>query len=175
MGDWCVYRHKCPDGRVYIGITSQAPDMRWQGGLGYQHSNWEFFKYILAVGWNNIEHEILHMGLTESVAREIEVDEILRAGDKVFNIMCASKIRRSIPENAQRAYEELTDLEKQAVDLWVDAIFGVSSPQNRYLVITRPGIAGWERTVVELSSGNPERITRELAFIESKRDKQKGV
>lgn len=167
-GEYCVYRHNCPDGRVYIGITSQAPGMRWNGGLGYQSSNWEFFKYILAVGWNNIEHEILYMGLTESEAREIEKDEILKAGNRVFNRMCAPKLHRAIPEDTKREYEELSELEQYCVDLWADALFGNCLPETRYLIIARP-IAGWTRTVQELSSGDPEKVTREMEFIEKHR------
>lgn len=164
-GEYCVYRHNCPDGRVYIGITSQSPGMRWNGGMGYQNSNYEFFKYILAVGWNNIEHEILHMGLSESEAREIEKDEILKAGKRVFNKSCAPKLRRAIPADPRREYEELSELEQHCVDLWAEALFGNCLPETRYLVITRP-IAGWQRTVIELESGDPERIAYEMDFIE---------
>lgn len=60
--DFCVYKHTSPSGKVYIGITQQRPEYRWQGGLGYRHNEY-FFRAILKYGWNNFAHEILQSGL----------------------------------------------------------------------------------------------------------------
>ena len=65
MGKWCVYRHTLPDGRYYIGITSQTPEGRWKNGFGYENQR-KFFEEILAFGWNNIRHEIIVSGLDET-------------------------------------------------------------------------------------------------------------
>lgn len=71
MDKWCVYRHTFSDGRIYIGITSDEPEKRWDNGFGYQNQH-KFFREIVPVGWNNITHEIVHTGLDERTARRIE-------------------------------------------------------------------------------------------------------
>lgn len=72
---YCVYKHTCPNGKVYIGITGCTPEVRWQGGYGYK-DNGRFFKDILDYGWRNIQHEILFDGLTKEKALEIESAQI---------------------------------------------------------------------------------------------------
>ena len=163
---WYVYKHTCPDGRVYIGITSWLPTARWDGGIGYQHSTWEFFRYILATGWDNIEHEVLYSGLNEKEARRLEKLEILKHGKRVFNRVHADKVMRAIPVKVGSVLAKLTKDELNAVDLWCEALYGEITEENRYLVYRA---SYWERTVFEFTSGDPERIERELEFIEKRR------
>ncbi len=35
---YCVYMHTAPNGKVYIGITSQKPSQRFGRGRGYWHN-----------------------------------------------------------------------------------------------------------------------------------------
>ena len=67
---WSVYKHTCPDGKVYIGATSQSPRVRWNYGYGYRNSN--FYSAIKKFGWNNILHEVIAAGLTEEQAYVME-------------------------------------------------------------------------------------------------------
>lgn len=61
---YCIYKHTSPSGKVYIGITSQRPEARWQrGGAGYKNSG-RFRNAIKKYGWENITHEIIASGLT---------------------------------------------------------------------------------------------------------------
>ena len=55
---YTVYRHITPSGKVYIGITKQKPEQRWQNGNGYKN-NKHFYRAILKYGWENIKHEII--------------------------------------------------------------------------------------------------------------------
>ena len=51
-----VYIHTCPNGKKYIGITSQeTPECRWNKGEGYKGQH--FYREIQKYGWDNIEHE----------------------------------------------------------------------------------------------------------------------
>ena len=70
---YCVYRHTSPEGKVYIGITSQPkPQYRWEaGGKGYQ-SNTVFWRDIQKFGWDNFQHEILYEKLTQHEALHLE-------------------------------------------------------------------------------------------------------
>ena len=40
---WCVYVHIAPNGKKYVGITSQKPEKRWNHGEGYQRHPYFYF------------------------------------------------------------------------------------------------------------------------------------
>ena len=69
--DYTVYRHTCPNGKVYIGITRQSVKDRWRSGLGYKN-NPHFFNAIKKYGWENIQHEVLAENLTKQEACDLE-------------------------------------------------------------------------------------------------------
>lgn len=71
---YCVYIHTCPDGQSYVGITSLDPELRWNHGHGYTGS-W-FETGINKWGWDNIEHEIVAIGLDEHKAKALEFNLI---------------------------------------------------------------------------------------------------
>ena len=74
---YIVYMHTCPNGKKYIGITSQAPERRWQKGKGYAYgSSPYFYNAIEKYGWDNIEHTILFRNLTKEEAERKEVELI---------------------------------------------------------------------------------------------------
>lgn len=70
--DYKVYKHTCPNGKVYIGITHQNPLTRWAGGFGYETQTY-FWRAIVKYGWINIQHEILYDNLSEGEAKEMEI------------------------------------------------------------------------------------------------------
>lgn len=71
MGDYTVYKHTSPTGKVYIGITRQLPEVRWKRGAGYKNNSY-FYNAIKRYGWDSFRHELLYTGLTESEACNIE-------------------------------------------------------------------------------------------------------
>lgn len=74
---WSLYRHITPSGKVYIGITSQKPEHRWNNGKGYLNSRRTKFKSsIIKYGWDNIKHEVLFTNLDENTAKRLEVELI---------------------------------------------------------------------------------------------------
>ena len=69
---YTVYMHvNKTNGKRYIGITSQKPEIRWKNGLGYKRQR-RFYNAILHYGWDNFEHLILSNGLTK---KEAEAEE----------------------------------------------------------------------------------------------------
>lgn len=82
---YVLYEHVFPNGKVYIGITRQDPEIRWQYGNGYVR-NPVMHRAIKKYGWDNILHIILFNDLTEEEAasREIELIKQLRATDKRY-------------------------------------------------------------------------------------------
>ena len=74
-GGYYVYKHTSPNGKVYIGITSQNPQKRWKYGHGYIDNHY-FRNAIKKYGWNNFEHEILFSGLSVEEAKKKEIELI---------------------------------------------------------------------------------------------------
>ena len=67
-----LYVHIAPNGKRYYGITGQkSVKQRWQCGRGYSNNQY-FANAINKYGWENIEHIILHEGLDEDEAKELE-------------------------------------------------------------------------------------------------------
>lgn len=67
MCKYTVYRHISPNGKMYVGITSQAPERRYRDGKGYKW-NKHFTNAINKYGWKNFRHEILLDNLTRQQA-----------------------------------------------------------------------------------------------------------
>lgn len=72
-----VYIHKFPNGKIYIGITMQKPNHRWNNGKGYQ-SNKYMMNAINKYGWENIEHKILYDNLSKEEAEQKEIELIAK-------------------------------------------------------------------------------------------------
>lgn len=72
---FCVYKHTCPNGKVYIGITSMKVENRWKNGYGYEN-NKLFYRAINKYKWQNITHEILYKNLTKEEACKKEIELI---------------------------------------------------------------------------------------------------
>lgn len=105
MSSYSVYRHTCPNGKVYIGITGRDPVKRWENGKKYAH-NKHFAAAISKYGWDNILHEILYTGLTKAEAEQIEMRLIFlhNSRDRIYgyNTACggsASQLGRKRPQS----------------------------------------------------------------------------
>lgn len=69
---YIIYSHTTPSGKVYIGQTCRKdPNERWKSGKGYKACKL-FYNSIKKYGWDNIEHKILHTGLTKEKADILE-------------------------------------------------------------------------------------------------------
>ena len=71
MNNYSVYIHIFPDGKYYVGLTRQVPEVRW-GSNGWGYHNQPVFKAIEEFGWINIEHEVVATGLDKYEAQELE-------------------------------------------------------------------------------------------------------
>lgn len=69
---YSVYKHTSPDGKSYIGCTSQKPTRRWDNGNGYRYRHKEFYEDIKKFGWGNFTHEIIASGLSEDDGFRLE-------------------------------------------------------------------------------------------------------
>lgn len=82
-GEYSVYVHISPSGKMYIGITKNDPLDRWKNGRGYRKQRY-FFRAIEKYGWDNFYHETLYTGLTEQEAKDIEMEliQLFTSNDK---------------------------------------------------------------------------------------------
>lgn len=71
LGNYTVYMHTSPSGKVYVGITRDKLQHRWRGGHGYV-GNAHFFRAIENYGWDAFRHEVVAEGLTEEQAMAME-------------------------------------------------------------------------------------------------------
>ena len=58
MGEYTVYMHVFPNGKKYVGITSQDVSRRWRDGEGYEGQ--VVYGAILKYGWNNVKARRVH-------------------------------------------------------------------------------------------------------------------
>ena len=63
-----VYRHLCPDGSAYIGMTTN-PKRRWEANGCNYYDHPIFRDAIEKFGWKNIEHKILFTCSDKETAR----------------------------------------------------------------------------------------------------------
>lgn len=67
MNNWKVYCHTFPNGKKYVGITGQSPELRW-GTQGSNYRGQKVYQAIKKYGWDNVSHTILKENLTEEQA-----------------------------------------------------------------------------------------------------------
>lgn len=79
-GNYCVYIHTSPSGKMYVGQTGMKPERRWGKNGAYYLKKKDSGEYqqpflahaILKYGWDNFEHEIVVSNLTKEEANVFE-------------------------------------------------------------------------------------------------------
>jgi group I intron endonuclease len=114
MGEYSVYMHTFPNGKVYIGITARNPIKRWgYNGNGYRYQPL-VYNAILKYGWDNIKHEILFTNLLQEEAEQKEIELIAQYDstnhDYGYNIENGgSTIGKHSEETRQKISQALTN------------------------------------------------------------------
>ena len=89
-GLYCVYKHTAPNGKVYIGITSQSIKNRFRNGKGYSHND-HFRRAIEQYSWKQICHEVLidGCGREQAMKEEARLIKLYHADDPLngYNLM----------------------------------------------------------------------------------------
>ena len=82
---YSVYKLTAPNGKVYIGITSRDPKIRWNSGNGYKY-NKHFYDAIQKYGWKNIKKDVMYSDLSQEDAYRLEIELIskYRSNDREF-------------------------------------------------------------------------------------------
>lgn len=96
---YLIYKHTSPDGKVYIGITKNLPNARWNEGAGYETQK-KFYKAIQTYGWINFKHEIIAAGLSENEAKKMESELILASRSNEDEFGYNTQVLHSVKENS---------------------------------------------------------------------------
>lgn len=106
--EYTVYKHIFPNGKIYIGITCNAIEIRW-GKNGYGYKTQFVGKAIKKYGWDNIQHIIVRSSLSEEEAKIVEKKLIKRykTTDLQFGY------NRTAGGDSQRHGYKLSNKEKQ--------------------------------------------------------------
>ena len=109
MDNYKVYIHIFPNNKVYIGITKQKPENRWNNGRGYKNNDY-LVNAILKYGWDNIEHKILYNNLSKEEAEQKEIELIKKYKSNIkkygYNILNGGNVSDGITEETRRKISE---------------------------------------------------------------------
>lgn len=72
---YTIYKHTTPNGKTYIGQTSQPTYRRWRNGEGYANNTY-FYRAIQKYGWDSIKHEVICTCKTQKEADVLEAHYI---------------------------------------------------------------------------------------------------
>lgn len=67
---YCIYEHIFPNGKKYIGISSDV-EKRWRNGKGYETQP-KIARAINKYGWENVTHNIIIDGISKEQAETLE-------------------------------------------------------------------------------------------------------
>ena len=104
---YTVYIHLFPNGKNYVGITSQYPEDRWRKGRGYIGQSL-VYNAIKKYGWENIEHFIFASNLTGPEA--LNMEKILIQKLKSNNRQYGYNITIGGEQSLKYNYKEIVDL-----------------------------------------------------------------
>lgn len=169
MNNYTVYMHVFPNGKVYIGITMQKPEHRWNNGKGYQ-SNEYMTNAINKYGWSNVKHEILFTNLTKEEAEQKEIELIAKykSNNKKYgyNVLKGGNVSDGVSEEVRKKMSNNTKT------LWANPEY------KEYMINIHSGKKASKETKEKMSKNNariwagkhlPEEIKRKIS--ESKKGK----
>lgn len=104
---YSIYMHIFPNGKRYIGITSQNPTSRWRKGKGYIGCP-KMNRAIQKFGWDNIEHIVLYENLPKGLAEAMEIQMIAEYNtiENGYNIEKGGNVLGSHSEETRRKIGE---------------------------------------------------------------------
>lgn len=104
-----IYLHETPNGKIYVGCTSQSLNRRWRNGDGYVR-NTAFYADIQKYGWENIRHVVLYKIEDEEQAKREETRLIseYKSSNPMFgyNISDGDYAESRVAESTRRLLSE---------------------------------------------------------------------
>lgn len=112
---WCVYMHRSPSNKAYIGITSKQPEQRWDNGNGYKKQQY-FWRAINKYKWENFEYIVFADNLDKNEACHME--QLLIAffdttnRDKGYNVQLGGEVGNLGISMSEETKRKLSDMRK---------------------------------------------------------------
>lgn len=143
------------NGKRYVGITSNPVSIRWNNGNGYKH-NVHFTNAIKKYGWENFEHDILAVNVSESEAKELEKKYIAEyksnnrsfgynkssGGEPMTGVKHSEEAKRKMSEAAKEKVVSEETREK------ISEIMKNRDPELKYkFAHSRVGLTPWNKGV----------------------------
>lgn len=105
---YTVYVHiNKVNGKRYVGITEQKPEIRWNNGNNYKGSIC-FYSAIQKYGWDNFDHIIVEEGLSKEDAEREEkrlIKEWNTLSPNGYNLSSGGALSAPSPETSKRLSE----------------------------------------------------------------------
>ena len=112
---WCVYMHRSPSNKAYIGITSKQPEQRWDNGNGYKKQQY-FWRAINKHKWENFEHIVFADNLDKNEACHMEQLLIVffdtTNRDKGYNVQLGGEVGNLGISMSEETKRKLSDMRK---------------------------------------------------------------
>lgn len=126
-----VYVHTFPNGKKYVGLTTQKNiNRRWQGGRGYKIQPL-VYRAILKYGWKNIVHQVFECE-TEAEMKYLErylISYYQSNNPKYgYNISSGGDGVNGVPSKRRRAVNQY-DKQGNLIKTW-DSIFSIEEELN---------------------------------------------
>lgn len=89
---WSIYKHTFPNGKCYIGLTKQEPELRFKNGYGYETCPL-MWNAIQKYGWNNIKTSWLHTNITdihEAALLERQAIQLYKSNEREYGYNIAN-------------------------------------------------------------------------------------
>lgn len=143
---YLVYKHtNLINNKVYIGITQQKAEKRWDRGHGYKRQP-HFRDAIKKYGWDNFKHEILYDNLSkeEAIEKEIELIAKYKSNNREYGYNI-SKGGETYKENFKiRKGKDVPNAKSvRVIDAKTNEVVGIYESQNLCAIalgIKRKGI-----------------------------------
>ena len=128
---YTVYQHiNKINNKVYIGITSRIPEIRWGANGSNYKSSPHFYSAIQKYGWDNFEHNILFTNLTkdEACSKEQELIKKFNSNNREYgynstsggemcklNIEARNKISQAMRNNKNGLGHKCSEEKKEKI------------------------------------------------------------
>ena len=89
---WNIYKHTFPNGKCYIGLTKQEPELRFKNGYGYETCPL-MWNAIQKYGWNNITTSWLYTNITdihEAALLERQAIQLYKSNEREYGYNIAN-------------------------------------------------------------------------------------
>lgn len=159
-----VYKLQCPaNGKIYIGVTCQRPELRWRNGKKYSGDlKTDIEKY----GWGSFSKEVLETGFswTEVAKKEKEYIEKYSANAVLYNATVGGEVKSDSDIDrmaAKMCGRKLTALAKENISKAKKGMT-FSASHREHLRVSHLGNPGYW-TGKERDTETKEKISRKLS------------